>query len=389
MAATILNPGDPRAVTVDLSSRRLQILHHGVRLRRFGTIKSLPDRYVELVRQVRGMQGGRFTIRDADLQMISASTGVPVGWLDDEIRRAMEAAGWSVPGVGLATTSGLVLAAGLGISSRGLVTGGDTMTMGGGDTAVASASAASNLVVEIGSEVQVSESGLAVVTTDVGALPTLDTAAATQAVTALATQAGTASSSTSVDLGGETASEAVTSVDATTTATAAAPEISASEATLTQSATAVVETARPRHETVGAEAMTLISYDIETLLPGWTIDFQPGRTGLLGFAYFEERRIEVYVRDSHSAWDVASTLAHELGHAVDVSILDDAARWDWMNQRGIDADWWPAPGVADYSSGAGDFAEAFAVWQVGGSTHSRVAGAVTDADLQLLQRLAG
>ena len=43
----------------------------------------------------------------------------------------------------------------------------------------------------------------------------------------------------------------------------------------------------------------------------------------------------------------------------------------------------------DFSTGAGDFAEAFAVWQVGGSTHSRVAGPVTGGDLERLERLAG
>lgn len=361
MAATFMHGHDPRAVRVDMSARRLQILNHGVKLRRFGTLRSLPDRYVDLVRQVRGVQRGKFVVREADLQTLAATTGVPVTWLDDEIRRAMEEGGWSVPGVGLATTSGLVLAAGLGVSSRGLGDGSGSLSLGGGDGAtIAAAPAPSDLIVDVDSRVQLAGSGLALVGSspvDLSetTIPTLDTSATS------------------------TADGLILDTGASTTVTTLADLGSIS----------VVETALPHHEAVGAEAMELISYDIENKLPGWSIDFQPGRAGTLGFAYFDERRIEVYVRDHHTAWDVASTLAHELGHAVDVSILDDAARWAWMDQRGITADWWPAAGVADYSSGAGDFAEAFAVWQVGGSTHSRVAGPVTGGDLERLERLAG
>src|SRR4051794_10826716 len=75
----------------------------------------------------------------------------------------------------------------------------------------------------------------------------------------------------------------------------------------------------PRHLEVGRRALERIGYPWEERLAGWTVTFVPGRAGLLGGTWTYERRIEIYVRANQSVEDVAFTLAHEMGHAVDVT----------------------------------------------------------------------
>ena len=146
----------------------------------------------------------------------------------------------------------------------------------------------------------------------------------------------------------------------------------------------------PSYEVVGREALTLISYDWVALLPGWSIEFLQGRPGLLGGTWTYEKRIEIYVRDYQDASEVAFTLAHELGHAVDVTLLSEQDRQRWRALRAMTADvpWWVASGATDFSSGAGDWAESFAVWQTGGWSHSKVAPQPTATELAALAQLA-
>jgi hypothetical protein len=190
-----------------------------------------------------------------------------------------------------------------------------------------------------------------------------------------------------------TASEAVAiaapQTNATTAASAAvadAPPPSDSQASAAPAAAA----ATPWYDVLGDVALTRISYPWRDRLPGWTVEFLPGRPGLLGGTWTYEQRIEVYVRDGQSVDDVAFTLAHELGHAVDVGMLSEADRQRWVSSRRIDPSvpWWVESGATDFSSGSGDWAEAFAVWQVGGVSHSRVASAPSSADLALVAQLS-
>ncbi len=140
----------------------------------------------------------------------------------------------------------------------------------------------------------------------------------------------------------------------------------------------------------GALALATIDYPWPDVLDGWTIYFLPGRPGLLGGTWTYEHRIEVYVRPEHTVLEVAFTLAHELGHAVDVVRLCDVGRARWRSARGIayDVPWWVESGATDFDSCSGDWAEAFAVWQVGGHSASRAAAQPTPAQLRLLARLA-
>lgn len=139
---------------------------------------------------------------------------------------------------------------------------------------------------------------------------------------------------------------------------------------------------------VGAEALGLINYDWQTNLATWTIEFHEGKSGLLGYAFFKEQRIEIYVRGSQTPYDVATVVAHELGHAVDVSTFGDSERNQWLDARGIsESPWWPPNGDSDFASGAGDWAEAFASWLMADTNQSQLAGAHTAAQLDLVADL--
>ncbi len=139
-----------------------------------------------------------------------------------------------------------------------------------------------------------------------------------------------------------------------------------------------------------AQVLARIDYPWQQRLAGWEIDLVGPRPGFLGATLTKERRIEIYVDGTRSVDELAFTLAHELGHAVDVTVLDGADRDRWLAARGASGQpWWAANAESDYAVGAGDWAEAFAVWQLGGRGYSNLAGPPTEAHLALVARLAG
>ncbi|MFN0088800.1 MAG: hypothetical protein ACKVWR_00800, partial [Acidimicrobiales bacterium] len=153
-----------------------------------------------------------------------------------------------------------------------------------------------------------------------------------------------------------------------------------------------VHAAGPRYAQIGAGALARIAYPWQDLLLGWTIEFQPGNAGFLGGTLPEERRILIYVRERHSVDDVAVTVAHEIGHAVDLTFNDEHDRRLWRTARGISAatPWWPSKATTDFDSGAGDWAESFAAWQMGAwDFRSQLGPPPTAAQLDLLASLAG
>lgn len=142
-------------------------------------------------------------------------------------------------------------------------------------------------------------------------------------------------------------------------------------------------------ETVRADVLSRISYPWRSRLSAWTIEFLPARPGYLGATWTATKRIEIYVRDGQTIDELAFTLAHEMGHAVDLTYLDGAGRDRWLAARGASGtQWWAGSGASDYAVGAGDWAESFAVWQVGGQSLSTVAGQPTPEQLELLGSLA-
>lgn len=138
---------------------------------------------------------------------------------------------------------------------------------------------------------------------------------------------------------------------------------------------AVPAVADERPAQVGAAAVAQLDYPWEEL--GWDIVFEQGRPGYLGLAIGPERRIEIYVRPHHSVTDVAHTLAHELGHAVDLTYGTEYRRAEYRRMRGLSdkADWFGCDSCSDYATPAGDFAEVFEYWLLGGGDYrSRLAG---------------
>ncbi len=126
------------------------------------------------------------------------------------------------------------------------------------------------------------------------------------------------------------------------------------------------------------------------MLPEWTIKFSPGRSGILGYTYTDRKEIEVFVRDNISDALLAHVIAHELGHAVDLTLNSGDDRRSWQDARGIASTaWWPSSGATDFSVGAGDFAESFAAWQVGATYYRSNLGSPPNPDqIQLMSQLA-
>ena len=141
-------------------------------------------------------------------------------------------------------------------------------------------------------------------------------------------------------------------------------------------------------ESVGQAALEMIDYPFETL--GWDISFLPGRSGYLGLAIGPKRRIEIYVRSTHSVTDVAHTLAHEIGHAVDLTYGTRYRRREYLRLRGFspDARWFGCDECTDYATPAGDFAEVFEYWLLGGGDfRSQLASAPDSGGLALMSHL--
>jgi len=140
-----------------------------------------------------------------------------------------------------------------------------------------------------------------------------------------------------------------------------------------------------------ARALGLVRYDWQRRLPGWQLRFLPGRSGVRGLTYPDARVIEVFVRTADSPEALAHVVAHELGHAVDVTHLDDGERGAWRSARGLDGrvPWFPGVGGAsDFATAAGDFAESFA-WQAagGGGWYSQLGPPPDATESALLVRL--
>jgi hypothetical protein len=139
----------------------------------------------------------------------------------------------------------------------------------------------------------------------------------------------------------------------------------------------------------GEAALALMRFDWRTQFPDLRIEFLGPRNGLRALTYPAEHRIEIFVRDSDTPATLHRVLSHEMGHVIDVELNSPEERDRWLVERGI-ADsvvWWPSASAPDFATGAGDFAEAFAVWETGVQTQSTLAGQPDAGDLALLIEL--
>ncbi len=134
------------------------------------------------------------------------------------------------------------------------------------------------------------------------------------------------------------------------------------------------------------EALAMISFPWHDLL-GYQIVFMDPQAGFRAMTYPKQHRIEIYARPGDDALRLAHDIAHELGHAVDVTFNTPEFRRKWMELRGIDPAqaWFACNKCSDFRSPAGDFAETFAMLQVGGEYFSGlIAPRPTNTDIPSL-----
>jgi hypothetical protein len=95
---------------------------------------------------------------------------------------------------------------------------------------------------------------------------------------------------------------------------------------------------------------------------GYTLRVAGPLQGIRGRTDNATRTITLYVAPTDAPHVVAHDLGHEIGHAFDATRLTAAQRAAYLRARGVpNAPWLPGRRASDYGSGAGDFAEVFAL----------------------------
>lgn len=141
---------------------------------------------------------------------------------------------------------------------------------------------------------------------------------------------------------------------------------------------------------MGDQALLAMEYPWRAEFPDWEVVFLGPRSGIRALTYPLDKRIEIFIRESDTVSSLHRVFAHELGHVIDVEFNTDADRQRWRDQRGIASSvpWWPNAEAPDFATGAGDFAEAFAVWHSGVTTRSTVGAQPSSSDIALLEELS-
>lgn len=108
-------------------------------------------------------------------------------------------------------------------------------------------------------------------------------------------------------------------------------------------------------------ALALIPFPWQRLK--YDIVFLQPRVGFRAMTFPAKHRIEIYARPKDDVHLLAYDIAHELGHAMDVTYNTVETRKKWMELRGIDTatPWFGCDKCSDFSTPAGDFAETFAL----------------------------
>ena len=134
------------------------------------------------------------------------------------------------------------------------------------------------------------------------------------------------------------------------------------------------------------EALALISFPWQQL--HYTIVFLAPKQGVRAMIFPRDRRIEVYARPSDDSRLLAYDIAHELGHAIDVTFNTAKTRKKWMEARGINpgTPWFGCNRCSDFNTPAGDFAETFAFLLLGpGNFSGKIASAPTAEQVPVLK----
>src|SRR5436190_19369731 len=81
-------------------------------------------------------------------------------------------------------------------------------------------------------------------------------------------------------------------------------------------------------------ALMLITIPWQQL--GYEIVFMPPQVGYRAMTFPAKHRIEIYARPQDDLDLLAYDIAHELGHAIDVTYNTAETRKHWMELRGLD-----------------------------------------------------
>lgn len=132
-------------------------------------------------------------------------------------------------------------------------------------------------------------------------------------------------------------------------------------------------------------ALALIDFPWQQL--NYDIVFLAPRHGFRAMTIPTKHRIEIYARPGDPVRLLAYDIAHELGHAIDLTFNTEETRKKWMELRGIDPamPWFGCNRCPDFSSPAGDFAETFAFLLLGPGHYSgRIAPPPTPGQIPVL-----
>jgi hypothetical protein len=118
-------------------------------------------------------------------------------------------------------------------------------------------------------------------------------------------------------------------------------------------------------EAAAARALVARAQELVSVTPadlGYRLRVAGPVAGIRGQADAASRTITLFVSPQMQPHQVAHDLAHEIGHALDAQRLSGVQRAVYLRARGVpEAAWWPGHEASDYRSGAGDFAEVFAL----------------------------
>ena len=134
----------------------------------------------------------------------------------------------------------------------------------------------------------------------------------------------------------------------------------------------------------GEQAATALGFPLSTL--GYRVRFRPEHAGYTGLTDARAHTIDLFIRPCSQQSDASLlfTLAHEVGHAIDATHLRSSRHDDWLQARNRPgAVWFGCGGCADFTTGAGDFAETFAYWCTRNRAEYRSSLAPLPTDTQL------
>jgi hypothetical protein len=118
-------------------------------------------------------------------------------------------------------------------------------------------------------------------------------------------------------------------------------------------------------DAAGARALVARAQRLVAVTPaelGYRLRVAGPLPGIRGQTDNAARTITLFVSPRDAPNAVAHDLGHELGHAYDATRLTPAQRAAYLRARGVPgAAWLPGRQASDYRSGAGDFAEVFAL----------------------------